>query len=250
MKTYQYIISGMAALAAVVALSASPVHAESNNCDLNINNVYRDLTVHVTPGTGRVEFTNKSETCTYKVGVASNQVFSTQGYTDFINFVTKSGKSTGDNMKDAQTFGVDMTWLLTQKNYDSQVGQIAPGQTLQLVAKLPNCDYQLDTFAGDLITNFSLNGEDYDAVGSSLWVSPDQNPFVTNLGLCVAPTPTPTPTATPTPTPTPTGQVLGATPTPTAVPTELPSTGPGLVFVTTLGGVIASLIGKKYLVTR
>lgn len=71
------------------------------------------------------------------------------------------------------------------------------------------------------------------------------------------PTPTPTPTDEPTPTPTPTpteapkGDVKGATPTPTPVPvTELPATGPGVAVLTSLGGIVSALMGRKYFMSR
>ena len=65
------------------------------------------------------------------------------------------------------------------------------------------------------------------------------------------PTPTPSSTPTPTPTPTPTGEVLGATPTPTVPPVaELPSTGPGLALVASLGGIVSALWGRKYFLSR
>lgn len=63
--------------------------------------------------------------------------------------------------------------------------------------------------------------------------------------------PTPTPEE-PTPTPTkPTGDVKGATPTPTPVPVkELPSTGPGAVVLTAIGGIVSALMGRKYFISR
>ncbi len=67
------------------------------------------------------------------------------------------------------------------------------------------------------------------------------------------PTPTPTPesTPTPTPTPTPTGEVLSATPTPTMPPVDqLPSTGPGIALVASLGGIVSALMGRKYFLSR
>ena len=128
-------------------------------------------------------------------------------------------------------------WVNTGINF----GKVEVGQTVKLVFKVK-------------VNNDVAHGTDIQNVGQFKtnelpnWV---QCAVHTIVKVDHKPTPTPSSTPTPTPTPTPTGEVLGATPTPTVPPVaELPSTGPGLALVASLGGIVSALWGRKYFLSR
>lgn len=121
-------------------------------------------------------------------------------------------------------------------------GNLAPGATVIVTFQVK-------------VNNNAVNGLDLENVGNFRSTElPEWMRCAVHTKVTVESTPTPTPTnptSTPTPTPTPTGEVLSATPTPTVPPVaELPSTGPGVAVLASLGGIVSALWGRKYYLSR
>ena len=135
------------------------------------------------PATTSARFTNRSDTCSYRIGLAV--------YMRFDNNI--------DN----------------QELYDYALAVIAPNSTLDLSVSNPPCAYQGDAFWGDLITSFRGGvryGErrlaDTDGVNTELCVR--QTPTATPVALTETPIP---PSSTPAP-PTETAVPPSNTPVP------------------------------------
>ncbi|MES2436694.1 MAG: SpaA isopeptide-forming pilin-related protein [Patescibacteria group bacterium] len=112
------ILSGLAFVGYSVVSGNNLMIADATGCT---SNPEADLTGTIQGN--KVTITNKSATCSYKVGLASYKVFSS-------------------------TFS-------DQKLFDSASATIAPKATITLTVDLPSCAYQLDAFYGDVITNLS-----------------------------------------------------------------------------------------------
>lgn len=90
----------------------------------------RLLTATISADGKSATFSNLSAGCTFKIGLASYQVF---------------------NLRDDGTPSVS-----TQEIFDFTVTTIKPGQKLTLTVDLPNCMAQVDAFYGDVITTFAF----------------------------------------------------------------------------------------------
>jgi hypothetical protein len=154
------------------------------------------------PATTSARFTNRSDTCSYRIGLAVYKRF--------------------DNNID------------NQELYDYALAVIAPSSTLDLAVSNPPCAYQGDAFWGDLITSFQGGvryGErrlaDTDGVNTELCVR--QTPTETPVALTETPVPPSAtsvpPSNTPMP-PTATNTVVPPTATNTPVPPSATSVPP------------------------
>ena len=137
-----------------------------------------DLTGNIVSGTGKATVTNTSKSCSYKVGLAS--------YKEFDENI--------DN----------------QKLFDSEITTIQPKSTVKLRVEVPECNYQIDLFYGELIESFEggvrygdrkLDSEHVNQ-GAFCEEEPEPEPTPTPT-LSPSPEPSPIPSPTPTPTPTP-----------------------------------------------
>lgn len=91
-----------------------------------------------------------------------------------------------------------------QELHDVTTFDVGPGKTHEFNVSVPECDYQIDLFAGNFPGSHHFSADHLIAAE-----------VVTNR--CPEPTPAPTPAPTPTPTPTPT-----ITPSPTVTPSPTP----------------------------
>lgn len=158
-----------------------PASADNNNNNKDSKCKDNDLKANINYNDGTANVKNDSDKCSYDVGLASYKIH-------------KGGRE-------------------AQELFDQDHGRVKPHDNVRLNVRVPNCDFQLDVFQGDVIEHFD-QGKDRTYHGKDRFIDGGTR----NKKSCDTEKPSPKPSEEPTVPPKPI-----VTPKPSEKPNPVPS---------------------------